>query len=216
MARKLKTFTTSIGFYDLAVAAPSMKAALEAWGAKQNLFHQGLAEESEDADAVEATIAQPGVVLRRPVGTKGRFQENPALPKSLPVDGKARAPKSKAKSTAKARKTKPAPRDEKREKAAIIQFEAEKAKREKARAKQEAEDEKAQAAAERDSEKRRLAVSRAEAALDKARNRHDAKVAAIQKQLDAERDRWSDQELKLRGKIREAAHENSSQGRARE
>ena len=28
MARKLKTYTTSAGFFDLAVAAPSMKAAL--------------------------------------------------------------------------------------------------------------------------------------------------------------------------------------------
>src|SRR6478672_9602980 len=34
MARKLKTYTTSVGFFDLAVAAPSMKAALEAWGSK--------------------------------------------------------------------------------------------------------------------------------------------------------------------------------------
>jgi hypothetical protein len=33
MARKLKTYQTSLGFFDLAVAAPSMKAALEAWGA---------------------------------------------------------------------------------------------------------------------------------------------------------------------------------------
>ncbi len=31
------------GFFDLAVAAPSMKAALEAWGADSNLFHQGAA-----------------------------------------------------------------------------------------------------------------------------------------------------------------------------
>ena len=30
MARKLKTCQTSIGFYDLAIAAPSIKAALEA------------------------------------------------------------------------------------------------------------------------------------------------------------------------------------------
>lgn len=29
-ARKLKTFQTSLGFYDLAIGAPSMKAALEA------------------------------------------------------------------------------------------------------------------------------------------------------------------------------------------
>jgi hypothetical protein len=33
MARKLKTYQTSLGFFDLAIAAPSMKAALEAWGA---------------------------------------------------------------------------------------------------------------------------------------------------------------------------------------
>ncbi|CCD90984.1 hypothetical protein BRAO375_1310007 [Bradyrhizobium sp. ORS 375] len=33
MPRKLKTYQTSLGFYDLAIAAPSMKAALEAWGA---------------------------------------------------------------------------------------------------------------------------------------------------------------------------------------
>jgi len=30
MARKLRTYQTSLGFYDLAIAAPSMKAALEA------------------------------------------------------------------------------------------------------------------------------------------------------------------------------------------
>jgi hypothetical protein len=29
MTRKLKTYQTSLGFYDLAIAAPSMKAALE-------------------------------------------------------------------------------------------------------------------------------------------------------------------------------------------
>jgi hypothetical protein len=48
MARKLKTFQTSRGFYDLAIAAPSMKAALEAWGAGSNLFHQGIAKETDD------------------------------------------------------------------------------------------------------------------------------------------------------------------------
>jgi hypothetical protein len=42
MARKLKIYTTSAGFFDLAIAAPSMKAALEAWGSRTNLFHQAL------------------------------------------------------------------------------------------------------------------------------------------------------------------------------
>ena len=71
MARKLTTCQTSLGFFDLAVAAPSMKAALEAWGADSNLFHQGAAMQSEDPDVIEATMAAPGVVLKRPVGSSG-------------------------------------------------------------------------------------------------------------------------------------------------
>jgi hypothetical protein len=45
------------GFYDLAIAAPSMNAALEAWGASSNLFHQGFAK----AEAIAATydVARP-------------------------------------------------------------------------------------------------------------------------------------------------------------
>src|ERR1700726_2656279 len=54
MANKLKTYETSLGFFDLAIAAPSMKAALEAWGADSNLFHQGAAKQSEDPDVVAA------------------------------------------------------------------------------------------------------------------------------------------------------------------
>ena len=37
MTKKLKTFQTSLGFYDLTIAAPSMKAALEAWRRQQSL-----------------------------------------------------------------------------------------------------------------------------------------------------------------------------------
>src|SRR5216684_657910 len=59
MAKKLKTYETSLGFFDLAIAAPSMKAALEAWGADSNLFHQGAAKQSEDPDVVAATMAKP-------------------------------------------------------------------------------------------------------------------------------------------------------------
>jgi hypothetical protein len=60
MTKKLKTYETSLGFFDLAIAAPSMKAALEAWGADSNLFHQGAAKQSEDPDVVAATTAKPG------------------------------------------------------------------------------------------------------------------------------------------------------------
>lgn len=66
MARKLKTYQTSLGFFDMAIAAPSMKAALEAWGSKSTLFHQGFAREVDDPDVIAATISKPGIILRRP------------------------------------------------------------------------------------------------------------------------------------------------------
>src|SRR3989440_4491196 len=83
MARKLKTYETSLGFFDQAIAAPSMKAALEAWGADSNLFHQGAAKEIHDPDVIAATMAMPGVVLRRPVGSHGSFNEHAELPAEL-------------------------------------------------------------------------------------------------------------------------------------
>jgi colicin import membrane protein len=49
-----------------------MKTALEAWGAASKLFRQVVAKESEDPEVVvTATMATPGVVLNRPVGSDG-------------------------------------------------------------------------------------------------------------------------------------------------
>ena len=83
MARKLKTYQASLGFFDQAIAAPSMKAALEALGADSNLFHQGVAKQSSDPDVIAATMARPGVVLKRPVGSTRPFSEHAALPVTL-------------------------------------------------------------------------------------------------------------------------------------
>src|SRR4051794_6806534 len=85
MARKLKTYQTSLGFFDEAIAAPSMKAALEAWGTKTNLFHQGVAKEADDPEIIAATMRKPGVILRRPIGSNGPFKEHPDLPTRLPL-----------------------------------------------------------------------------------------------------------------------------------
>jgi len=84
MPRKLKTFITDSGFFELAVAAPSMKAALGAWGMTHNVFADGLAKQTQDAKITEAACAAPGVVLRRPLGSKGAFTEHAALPKVKP------------------------------------------------------------------------------------------------------------------------------------
>ena len=134
MARKLKTYQTSLGFFDQAIAAPSMKAALEAWGADSNLFHQGAAKESDDPDVIAATMAKPGVVLKRPVGTDGPFGEDAGLPTGLGRIGpkSGRAPKMRRpKSTA-------APVDKAAERKAALAYERGEALRAHERAKRDA------------------------------------------------------------------------------
>lgn len=212
--RKLKTYQTSLGFFDQAIAAPSMKAALEAWGASSNLFHQGAAKETDDPDIVAATMAKPGVVLRRPVGSDGPFTESAALPTDLAGDettpkSKTRSkakPKSKTRSTqrpAKAAKTSGKADDQAARKAAAA-FEKEERRREAARAKEEA-------ARARERARRDKAVAAAEAALEKARREHDARLeeieaerAAIDARAEAEQSRWDKQRIKLQEALRRA------------
>lgn len=80
MARKLKIFRTAIGFHDAYVAAPSQKAALEAWGSDRNLFAMGAAEAVEDGPLAEKARATPGKVIKVVRGTAE--QHIAALPKA--------------------------------------------------------------------------------------------------------------------------------------
>jgi hypothetical protein len=134
MARKLKTYQTSLGFFEQAIAAPSMKAALEAWGADSNLFHQGAAKESHDPDVIAATMAKPGVVLTRPVGSDGHFGEHAELPKNLGQDERNNA---LLKPAAKAKK-RPARPDKAADRKAAQAYERERQRRERDEAKEEA------------------------------------------------------------------------------
>jgi colicin import membrane protein len=149
MPRKLKTYQTSLGFYDLAISAPSMKAALDAWGAGSNLFHQGAAKETDDPDVVAATMAQPGVVLRRPAGSSGRFAEHSDLPTSEEVEH-PRTSRSKAKRSA-------GPQISKRAASrAAVDFERERKQRDAARRRELAEEAKKRERRDRASPKRKL------------------------------------------------------------
>lgn len=65
----LKVFRTPIGFHDAYVAAPSQKAALEAWGADGNLFAQGIAEQVDDPELMEEPLARPGEVIKKVRGS---------------------------------------------------------------------------------------------------------------------------------------------------
>ncbi|WP_137787770.1 hypothetical protein [Sphingomonas sp. 3P27F8] len=80
MARALKVFCTPIGFHDAYVAAPSQKAALEAWGTDANLFARGMAEVVTDPKLTKEPLASPGQVIKRARGTAA--QHLAALPKN--------------------------------------------------------------------------------------------------------------------------------------
>jgi hypothetical protein len=212
MARKLKTFVTSLGFFELAVAAPSMKAALDAWGMKHNAFHQGFAKETADSKIVAAAMARPGVVLRRPVGTKDAFAENAELPKELwdMKPSRAEPAKAKLKAPAKAKvKAKPKTGNaEKVDRAAILSFEKAKARREREREQEAAKEEAKQ---ERERAQRQRDCAKAEAALERAQERHDSAMAAIEKERDKldrragiEKERWDAEREELKADLRKA------------
>src|SRR5262249_789344 len=131
MGRRLKTYQTSSGFFDLAVAAPSMKAAAEAWGSRTNVFTRGFAKESRDPAMASATMVEPGVVLRRPVGSNSPFTEHAELPKDLLVEKLKERPAKPHKE--------PPPRkpDTKAVRSAALAFEREQKRREMKRRKEE-------------------------------------------------------------------------------
>jgi len=201
-ARNLKTYQTSLGFFDLAIAAPSMKAALEAWGADSNLFHQGAAKESHDPDVIAATMARPGVVLRRPVGSDGSFSEHAELPTDL---GGGRPTKAVRKLKGpRARQPSSRPVDKVAERKAAFDYERERRSRELERAKEEA-------ARQKERERRQQAVDKAQAALDGAAQEHARRAAVIQAEVDAlekrsqaEKARWNKEKERLEAALRRA------------
>ncbi|SED04020.1 cell envelope biogenesis protein TolA [Bradyrhizobium erythrophlei] len=202
MARKLKTYQTSLGFFDLAIAAPSMKAALEAWGADSNLFHQGAAKESDNPDVIAATMAKPGVVLRRPVGTNRAFSEHAELPTDLGGGG----PKKAARKSKSPRPKNPPSRsvDKAAERKAAQAYEREQRRRELEQAKEEA-------ARRKQRERRQQAVDKAQAALDEAEQEHAKRVAAIRAEVEAlekksqtEDARWDKEKERLEAALRRA------------
>lgn len=117
MARqlKLKVFRTPIGFHDAYVAAPSRKAALEAWGSDHDLFGRGVAEQVTDEEQMREPLAHPGKVIKRSRGTVAEqlaaLPDDPAPPPAKPSTRPAPAARSsdRAKATRKPPKPRPKP-----------------------------------------------------------------------------------------------------------
>mgnify|MGYP000453359440 CR=1 FL=1 len=201
MARKLKTYQTSLGFYDLAIAAPSMKAALEAWGAGSNLFHQGLATETDDPEVVTATMAKPGVVLRRAVGSSGRFSERANIPSQAAADRAQERPQMRQ---SKPNRRQPSQVSSKAARQAAANYEREQRRRE-------AQSRREEAAQTKVRERQERAIAKAQAAFEKAEREHGARLdaieaerAAVNVRAAAEDERWAGQKAKLTAALRRA------------
>ncbi len=174
-----------------------MKAAADAWGTNTEEFRRGFAKETHDPAIVAATMAKPGVVLKRPVGSGGPFSENAKLPKDLAEKIKEGKPRQPGKTKTPAHKL-----DEKVRHEAALAFDREQKRRERARQNEEA-------ARERGRRRREQAVARAERRLAQATRLHEAKTkkierqrAALEKQSQAEEARWQKQRKRLETALR--------------
>ena len=110
MARALKVYRTPIGFHDAYVAAPSQKAALEAWGADANLFARGSAEQVTDAELMREPLANPGKVIKRPRGSEAEHLASLAKSPQLPGRAKSRPGKATPPNSPPKRASSPTPR----------------------------------------------------------------------------------------------------------
>ena len=196
MPRRLKTYQTSIGFFDLAIAAPSMKAAAQAWGSDTDVFKKGFAKETDDPKIVAATMAKPGVLLKRPVGSNGSFGENAELPQ---ID---KVTETRAKSQPRRKEPTAYKVDDKTARDAALAFEREQKRREIIHRKEEA-------AREEERKRREQAIAKAERALEEASREHEAEVkkienarAAVDQRYKAEDARWQKQKEKLETRLR--------------
>jgi len=101
-APKLKVFRMAVGFHDAYVAAPSQKAAIEAWGSDKDVFQRGQAELVTDPALTKEPLARPGEVVKRLRGTAeeqiAALDEAgpPAPPKRGKTAAKAPPPPGKA------------------------------------------------------------------------------------------------------------------------
>lgn len=104
MARssRLKVFRVPIGFHDAYVAAPSQKAAIEAWGSDRDVFARGEAELVTDPTLTAEPLARPGEVVKR---LRGTAAEQLA---ALPPNKAAAAPRRKEGRPEPRRQAKPA------------------------------------------------------------------------------------------------------------
>ena len=162
-APKLKVFRMAVGFHDAYVAAPSQKAAVEAWGSDKDVFQRKQAELVTDPELTREPLARPGEVIKRLRGTAAE---------QIAALGKDDAPEPAKRREAKARPSKPPPKPKPRPSRAALE---------------ESEAALAEAEARHDEESKALAER--EAALARERRALEKKRRQERERLEARRDK---------------------------
>ena len=169
-------------------------------GRRQQPVSSRRREESTDPDVIAATMAKPGIVLRRPVGSNGVFTDHAALPTDLGHDTGGRSKERRAK----AKKEPLRKVDDKAAHKAALEYERAEKQRESERRKEEA-------ASEKERQRREQATAKAMAALEKAEREHESIAGAIEAEREAlekrsqtEDARWEREKQKLDAALRRA------------
>ncbi len=209
MARqpKLKVYRLPVGFHDAYVAAPSQKAAIEAWGSDKDVFQRGQAELVEDPKLTREPLASPGEVIKRLRGTAA--EQMAALRKEEPAPRrKSRRTFSEAEPQAKARsstraKPSPAAKRQARPQPAPRPKPPPKPKPRPSRAALDKAEQALADAEERHQQDRRKIAER-EAALARERKALEEKQADERERLEARRDKAAAAYDKAMGRWRES------------
>lgn len=109
-----------------------------------------------------ATMAKPGVILRRPVGSDGPFTEDAALPTNLDEDKAGRKQQNRSPKS----KKPPAKTDDKAARKAAQEYEKAEKRRKNQRRKEEA-------ARAKEQQRRDAATAQTRSALEKAEQEHE-------------------------------------------
>ncbi|HEX8532696.1 MAG TPA: hypothetical protein VF662_00850 [Allosphingosinicella sp.] len=169
-APNLKVFRMAVGFHDAYVAAPSQKAAAEAWGADLSVFARKEAELVTDPKLTAEPLASPGKVIKRLRGTEAEQIAALGADEDAPPPRAGGAGKS-AKGHTKATPTKPPPKPKPRPSRAALE-----------------EAEQALEAAEARQREERQAIAEREAALAREREALEKKQRQERERLEARRE----------------------------
>ena len=111
---KLNVYRMAVGFHDAYVAAPSQKAAIEAWGADKDVFRRGMAEIVDDPELMKEPLSRPGEVVKRLRGTAAeQIAALGDIPRETEAPKARKSPKGRTKAAPKPPKPKPRPSREK-------------------------------------------------------------------------------------------------------